>query len=296
MIQNRETKIGRIFKRLTDLPSLPKVVDQLLKLSDQGTSTREFADLIATDQGLSAKVLKLVNSAFYSLRSPVSSIRHASSLLGVRTLKSLALSVSVINIFKRNLPGFDPASFWRHALAVALAGQKVAEHLKLPCHDEVYITGLLHDTGVALLIQHYPEEFSGIASPRSEGMPEEIKQEEEEFGQAHPEVGFNLAGHWRLPALIGTGIRYHHTPIDQLPPKIEPEARQLVEVVQFADTFARRSGHAFAEMDRLDPSTPLPELRSSGLDSGSVPALMGDLDKSVAELGKLFLSEGRERS
>jgi two-component system cell cycle response regulator len=243
---------------------------------------------------LSAKVLRLVNSAFYSLRSPISSIRHASTLLGVRTLKSLALSVSVINIFKKNLPGFDPARFWRHALAVALVAEKAAQRLGFAFPDEVYICGLLHDTGVALLIQHYPEEFSQVASPECEGTPVELLREEEVFGQAHPEVGFSMANHWRLPALIGTGIRYHHTPPEGLPPKLEPEGRQLITVVQFADAYARRSGHSFAEMDRLDPNAPLPELKLPGLDGAGLAALMGDLDHSIVELGKLFLDPGGE--
>ena len=80
MLSPREpSKIGRVFNRLTDLPSLPRVVEKLLRLPENAC-TRDFADLIATDQGLSAKVLRLVNSAFYSLRAPISSIRTAAGL------------------------------------------------------------------------------------------------------------------------------------------------------------------------------------------------------------------------
>ena len=327
MLHERETRIGKVYNRLNDLPSLPKVVERLLRLSDSGASTREFADLIATDQGLSAKVLKLVNSAFYSLRSPISSIRHASSLLGVRTLKSLALSVSVIQIFKRSLPGFDPIRFWRHALSCALAGRKVSEHVGLPFQDEVYIVGLLHDTGMALMIQHFPQDFARIAGgappapagkpaappPQAvpaaapvpgpaagaasvaagqtfpEGSPQELGLEREAFGQHHPEVGFNLATHWRLPPLVGAGIRWHHASAEELPPDLEPDARRLIGVIQFADFYARRSGHSFAEFDRIDPAAPLPDLSHLGLVTADLGTLVGDLEQSVSEMELLFL-------
>jgi HD-like signal output (HDOD) protein len=291
MLPGRDTKIGRVFSRLTDLPSLPKVVEKLLHLTDKA-STRDFADLIATDQGLSAKVLRLVNSAFYSLRSPISSIRHASSLLGVRTLKSLALSVSVIQIFKRQLPGFDPVRFWRHALAVALAGQKTSERLGLAVADETYIVGLLHDIGIALMVQHYPDDYSRLATPGLEGSGDALVREDAEFGMSHPEIGFNLATHWRLPALVGVGIRHHHTPRADLPADLDPDARRLIDVVRFADCWARRNGHSFADYDGMDPNLPSEEFEAVGLPPEELGSLLGDLGGAIQELENLFF-EGR---
>ncbi len=288
MLRDGETKIGRVFNRLTDLPSLPKVVEKLLRLTENA-STREFADLIATDQGLTAKVLRLVNSAFYSLRAPISSIRHASSLLGVRTLKSLALSVSVIQIFKRQLPGFDPVRFWRHALSVAMAGKKIAERLSVPFQDEVYIAGLLHDTGVALMVQHFPSDYVAVAAPATEGLPDAIAHEAETFGLAHPEVGFNMAQHWRLPAMVALGIRHHHTPPAEIPADLDPDTRRLVEVIAFSDCYARRAGHHFADVDLLAPAAPLPLVAGLAADEESMASLAAELEQSIGELEGLFL-------
>jgi len=287
MLQPQPTKIGRVVTRFTDLPSLPKVVEKLLHLTDKA-STREFADIIATDQGLSAKVLRLVNSAFYSLRAPISSLRHASSLLGVRTLKSLALSVSVIQIFKRSIPGFDPLRFWRHSLSVAMVGQKVAEKIRLGFPDEVYIAGLLHDTGIALMVQHYPAEYAKVALPGTEGLPETLARETETFGLSHTEVGFNLASHWRLPSMVGLGIRHHHTTAE-LPREIDPDTRKLIDLVRFADGFARRAGFSFAEVDHLDPAAPLPEFPDIGLDPETLQAAAMGLEQSIQDMESLFL-------
>ncbi len=289
MAPGRDTKAGKIFTRLTDLPSLPKVVERLLKLPSETATTRDFADLIATDQGLSAKVLRLVNSAFYSLRTPVSSIRQACSLLGIRTLKSLSLSVSVIQVFRRRNAGFDPIPFWSHSLAVATIGRRCAEVANAPLLDDVYIAGLLHDTGVALLAQHYPEDFVRLSQPASEGTPEALAREEEEFGQAHPEVAYHLACQWRLAPSVALGLRHHHTAAALLPPDIEPETRRLIELVQFADLYARATGHSFSEADRLDPSrTPAPP-PAAGMDEQAMAALRGDLERSIQELKAVHL-------
>ena len=287
MIQDPAPKVGRISIRLTDLPSLPEVVTRILSLSERSDSTRQFADLIATDQGLAAKVLRLVNSAFYSLRAPISSVRQASSLLGVRTLKSLALSVSAIHLFKRHLPSYDPVRFWRHALAVALAGPRIARSFGLACLDEIYVAGLLHDIGIALLVQHYPREYSRVALAASEGTREALAREAEQFGQSHPELAHTMATQWRLPSLIAQGLRHHHTPLAELPPDLGPEASSMIQVLQLADDHARRSGYSFGQVDHLDPGQqPAPGL---GLLPGEVQALVGDLAKTLEELERLYL-------
>ncbi len=296
MAPGRDTKAGKLFTRLSDLPSLPKVVERILKLPSDTATTRDFADLIATDQGLSAKVLRLVNSAFYSLRTPVSSIRQACSLLGIRTLKSLSLSVSVIQVFKRRQPGFDPIRFWSHSLAVATIGRRIAEASRSPLLEDVYIAGLLHDTGIALLAQHYPEEFARLSLPGSEGTPAALALEEEEFGQAHPEVAYHLASQWRLAPAVALGLRHHHTDAARLPPDIQPEARLLIELVQYSDLYARAAGHSFSEADRLDSVRTPPPPAVSGLDAQAMEALCGELDHSIQELRAIHLDFEREKA
>jgi HD-like signal output (HDOD) protein len=290
-----DKKVAGIAEWLTDFPSLPRVVEQLLSLSPSDATTRDFADLIATDQGLSAKVLRLVNSAFYSLRTPISSIRQASALLGIRTLKSLALSVSVIQIFKRRPTGYDPVRFWHHALAVALAGRKIAERIHLPFQDEVYIAGLLHDIGLPLLVERFPKEFARVASPGSEGLPAALALEEEAFGQTHPELGYSLASHWRLLPLVSGGLRHHHTPPAQLPVDLDREGRMLILVVQLADGYARRFGYPFSDADRLDPLLPLEPAPELALDAAELEGVVGKLDQAIAELEPLF-SRGKKEA
>jgi len=294
MFHDGDTKAGRIFNRLNDFPSLPKVVEKLLALPEAGVSTRDFADLIALDQGLVAKVLRLVNSAFYSLRAPISSIRLASSVLGVRTLKSLALSASVIHAHKRPHPHFDPVQSWRHALAVALGARKIAERLKLPLEDEVYAAGLLHDIGVGLLLQHYPAEYAAVTRGGPEGTPQTLAQEAERFGQTHAELAYHMANQWRFPPLIAQGLRYHHTPPGELPADLDAQARRLIEVVQLADGYARRSGYSLAEVDRLEPDLPLPQPVELDLSPAEVAELLEGLRPVLAELESTFFQREAE--
>jgi len=286
MAQDQDPKVHRISFRLGNLPSLPEVVMKILSLSEKTASTREFADLIATDQGLAAKVLRLINSAFYSLRSPVSSLRQASALLGVRTLKSMALSVSAIHLFRRQMPPYDPVRFWRHALAVALGGPKIARKFGLTCLDEIYVAGLLHDIGAGLLMQHYPRDYSEVALPASEGTPAALAREAQRFGMNHAELAYTMAAQWRLSPIIALGLRHHHTPLEALPRDFDASTRGLIQVIQLADIHARRSGYSFGDADRLDPSQPLPDL---GLMPEEAEVLVGDLQKTIEELETLYL-------
>src|SRR5512134_2649146 len=98
MLKQHDERIAKIFKHAPDLPTLPAAVQGLLQLPERDATARDYAEIIGTDQGLTARVLRLVNSAFYSLRVPISSLQHASTLLGTKTLKSMALSVSVMNV------------------------------------------------------------------------------------------------------------------------------------------------------------------------------------------------------
>lgn len=157
-----DDRLSKILRRIVDVPSYAAVVEKLIELPEEEQSPRQFASLIATDQGLASKVLRLVNSAFFSLKTPVLSIPRASSMLGVRTLRSLAQSVSVMSVFKRPCSGFYPLSLWRHSLCVAIASRKLAE-LFLPSKaDDLYVAGLLHDLGIGLLVHYFSDDYARI--------------------------------------------------------------------------------------------------------------------------------------
>jgi HD-like signal output (HDOD) protein len=282
-------KLARVLKNLVDIPSLPAPVQRLIQLSDKDATPRQFADLIGTDQGLTAKVLRLVNSAFYSLRTPIASLRHASSLLGTRTLKSLALSVSVMSLFNRGCPGCDPIAFWRHAIGVAMASQKLAALLLPAFEEDLYVAGLLHDAGVALMVQHLPDEYSKVLEVARAEHRALVVVERERLGASHAEVGYLMAARWKLPPTICECIRLHE---DGAGPDAAgataPEIERAVDLVRFADGWAELAGLGFlaGEAPREAVMPPLPAW--SAVDAEELKPVLEGLAREVLEREQVF--------
>ncbi|MBI4583574.1 MAG: HDOD domain-containing protein [Planctomycetes bacterium] len=279
------TKFARIFSRLTDLPSLPRVVDRLLQLPENA-SVRDFANLIQLDQGMTAKVLKLVNSAFYSLKTPVSNLPQACSLLGIRTVKSLVLSVSVMQAFKRRCEGFDPVQFWRNGLATALVARKIALKVSFPPEgaEEVYIGGLLHASGIPLFAQYYPKEYAEILKLAALRKKSLLLLEEEEFGAAHPEAGGLIAAHWRLPPTISTVVRFHRAPPGRLPADTPFPVIQKIDCARLAEFWTRRAQIYFCQADLLQPADPPPIAKWMNFSEEALNTELGNVSAAVAEL------------
>jgi HD-like signal output (HDOD) protein len=242
-LADSDDRLSRILRRVNEVPSFPPVVERLLELREEDQSPRSFANLVATDQGLSAKVLRLANSAFFSLKAPVLSIAQASSILGVRTLRSLAHSVSVMSVLRRPCGGFDPLSFWRHSLGCALAGRRIAELLLPPMADHLHIAGLLHDMGIGLLAHYFPEEYSRIlerANGRNLGEVELCA-----FGTTHAELAYALACRWRLPGLVCDCIRLHEPAGARPAPAPATPRDAALEIMRFADAWTAAQGFGF---------------------------------------------------
>jgi HD-like signal output (HDOD) protein len=292
--ERRAEKRQRALRWLKSVPPLPKTVEKILCLPETSTSITVFADLISSDQRLSVKVLRLVNSDFFGLPSQISSLRQAVPLLGVRSLKGFALSEYTLRLFRRAGPGLDPVRFLRHALVVGLSGYKIAEWLGLPWQEEIYLAGLVHDIGLALISQYQPTPFFKLALPGKEGSPASLSAELEEFGDDHPEVGHQMALRWRLPAMTGLGIRYHHTPLRELPAGLGNEAAQVVGVLQVADGYARSTGHAFSDFDRLERLSSFEAYERKTFSVDAIDAMVGDLVPMMANLDSLFTEKRNE--
>ena len=156
-----EARLRRGVQRVYDLPSFPEVIVKLGEVAeDPNSSSREVAAVMENDQALAAKVLKLVNSAFYSFSKPVASLQHAVTLIGYNSIRSLAMSVSVKGMFKGLGDSFALESFWCHSLATAIAAKLLAEKNRFAFKDDMFTAGLLHDVGILLEARYFPEELS----------------------------------------------------------------------------------------------------------------------------------------
>jgi HD-like signal output (HDOD) protein len=172
-----------------ELPTIPRVVQRLIDaLRDPDVDTRKIGEALSQDPILSAKVLRLANSAFFGGQRSMSSIDAAIALIGIEALNRLVVACGVSSSFKE-IPGIDLAGFWRDALVAAIAANKLAPRLGAD-GEEAYTCGLLHATGHLILCQTYPDiadaMFTGFAVARG---AELASIELGAFGIDHPAVG-----------------------------------------------------------------------------------------------------------
>jgi len=215
----REPGLARIIEtieQIGSLPTIPVVAQHVMALAgNERSSMRQIAEVIAQDQALAAKVLKVVNSAHYGLRQSVGTLPLALTILGVREIMHLVLGISVISAFP-DAPDsdlFSQRSLWRTSARCACVARKLAHSTGLAhLGSEAFLAGLVRDIGVVVLHQYLHTDFMRIAhSAERDGLalPE---AEARHLGATHAGIGAWLAGEWAFPAPLVEAIALHHCP------------------------------------------------------------------------------------
>lgn len=210
-------ELRALVSELTSLPTLPDLYVKLKTTLDSSSSSfTEIADIISTDVSVSAKVLQLVNSAFFGLRQRIENIHRAVVYLGMETLKAIVLTTDVFSKFTvEEVKKFHIDELYRHSVFVCFLARKIFENKvnNLLLIDEVGMMGLLHDIGKIVLIRNKPAEYDTIYKQKLSS-PEHLSDLEEQIlGITHEEVGGYLMALWGLPDPIVKGISCHHSPL-----------------------------------------------------------------------------------
>ncbi|RLB69563.1 MAG: hypothetical protein DRH04_04985 [Deltaproteobacteria bacterium] len=232
----------KIYARIEELPTLPAVIPKLLSLiDDPRSSAGDVTEIISHDPSLTAKLLKVANSAYYGFPAKISSLRHAVALLGFNLVKSLAVSIGVIKVFPRGRQSeyFSASGLWLHSLVVATAMQELGRCCSRDeKHDYLFIVGLLHDLGKVVLDQFFPELFNEVLEKANAREHVKLHQVEREvIGIDHCEVSAMLLTRWKFPPQIVQPIAWHHR--QQLP----AEVNQVdVALLRLANVLAQELG------------------------------------------------------
>ena len=262
MDERKQQRLKKITQSIIGLPTLPTMITQMIGLIDNPTtSARDVSRLISTDQALTAKILKLANSAFYGFPREISTVNHAVVVLGFETVKSLGLSVSVLERFARGggeESTFDRQKFWEHSIACGVGARLLAGKLRYRVQGEAFAAGILHDIGKLILSQYFSEEFAEIMKLVSEQDLYIGKAEEMVLGVTHAEIGYWLAERWNLPGQLVDTIAFHHAP-GRL-----KKAAELPSLIHLADFLCRRERIGDGGGRRL-PSLDPAALRTFGI-------------------------------
>lgn len=228
----KDQYIKAITKRIQSLPTLPPVVKKLTTMVESPDVTaKDVGKLISSDQVLSAKVLKLVNSPFYGFPGRISSISHAIILLGFDVIKGVVLSASVFDVMEKSMEGL-----WEHSLGSAIISGTISRALGLKEPEEVSTAALLHDIGKVLVRVSLSEDYDQIVRTVEDSGCTFREAELKVIGVDHAEIGAWLSEEWGLPERITVPITFHHDP-DKA-----GKMKDRVAVVHIADSLARAFG------------------------------------------------------
>jgi HD-like signal output (HDOD) protein/CheY-like chemotaxis protein len=213
-----EDTLKQAISRMGSLPSLPLLYEQCMEeLQSPTASLQKIGRIVSRDVGMSAKVLQLINSAFFGLRGNVSSPIHAVSLLGLDTIKALVLSMPLFSRFEQEgLPLRFAEQLWNHSLRSAVYAKKIAVAEKQPHNtvEDAFMAGLLHDAGKLVLAANLVDPYRETLNAVKKGKGRLWEAEKTRFGTSHAEVGAYLMGLWGLPDAIVEALAYHHRPGD----------------------------------------------------------------------------------
>jgi putative nucleotidyltransferase with HDIG domain len=204
---------NQLLDRVDDLPPLPAVAAKVMGMAeDDRTSAMDMAQVLSTDQALTAKLIRISNSAYYGFARRISTVREAVVMLGFKQVRQVSVGASMMNTFKRNGidDGFDLDLFWGHSVAVAVASEALAKKTLGAKPEDAFTAGILHDIGRLVLRQVMPEEFGRAVAIARSGEMHLHEAELEMTGFAHDEIGQALGERWKFPGHLVDAVRCHH--------------------------------------------------------------------------------------
>jgi len=228
MMERAEILVGAI----DDLPTIPVVATQVLALLDNpDVSIEEIADLMLSDQVMTARVMKLINSPVYKPAHEVTSLKRALVYLGLRHVRELALTTSVINAFDGESGALELNVFWEHSFGVGMVSKVIAKQAGYQDLEKAYIAGIIHDLGEVFLSNFLREPFSEVLEYVKNHPVKLVDAEAEMLGTTHCEIGLCMARKWNFPEAYCEVISCHHAPGDAT---VDP---MLCAIVNLSDLF-----------------------------------------------------------
>jgi HD-like signal output (HDOD) protein len=289
----RDRYLTRIQAYIASMPSLSTTAIKVLETcNDPQASANDLKRVISLDPVLTARVLKLINSAYYSLSIPVTSLTRAIVMLGVNTVKNLALSFAILENFKNNESNavFSADEFWMHSLCVGVIAKNIAGFKMKASRglEAFFVAGLLHDLGKIPLNRQFPSEYRQVWELAGDRQQNLRHSEYQLFGIDHCTVGCMIAKKWCLGATLIEALSCHHDPGNS-----SEVDRDFVYIVSLANQFANYLSIGSAG----DCSTDHQMIDYLGGKIGVDLKMLNGLDETVSneiEKAKIFLEIARK--
>jgi putative nucleotidyltransferase with HDIG domain len=282
--------IEDIVKKTPDLPTIPAAALAVMRETDSSmSSAHSVAMQIAQDQALTARVLRLANSAYYGLSRQVVDLQEAVVVLGMRCVRNLAVVAATYPWMSQPLKGYQlaPKQMWTHSFGVAVAAQQIAKKTQAAPDETVFIAGLLHNIGkVALSIWLENKLAMMMALAVKENIPFD-HLERKILGFDHADVGAYLGEQWNLPKVFIEAIHYHHKPNECVPPST------TVDCVHIGDYMTMSMGFGLGG-DGLKYDLCEDSLRRINVQESDLELLLSDFVEEYQKYEALFEEMSRD--
>lgn len=211
-----QDSLKHLVSQMESLPSLPSLYTKVVELiqSPDG-SIKKIGEVIAKDLAMTAKILQLVNSAFFGIPRHISNPAQAACLLGLDTIKALILSIGIFTKFEqKRFAHFGIENLWNHSIKTGAIAKKVADKEGADRYlaDNAFMAGLLHDVGKLVLVSNVPEKYEEVIETKKDQNMTLNEAEQSVFGATHADVGAYLTGLWGFPDAIVEAVAFHHRP------------------------------------------------------------------------------------
>ncbi|MBK1704269.1 HDOD domain-containing protein [Halochromatium glycolicum] len=273
-------------EHLYSLPDVALRVNQLI--GDPASQPSDLAEVILCDPALSARLLRLINSAFYARPHPVETVTQAINMIGYEALRDLVFATSAVEVFK-GLPReqMDMERFWLNSVACGVAARKLASLLSVPESERLFITGLLHSLGKLVLLGQRPEAYRDVLKLTEQDGLDVFAAEQRVFGFNQAELTAALLRNWQLPESLWQPIAHHLDPEAALHYRPETEilcaAREIANLFQ-ASMLDGEAVQSDAVTQRLQALA-----KRLGLAPESMTDLPCDINLQVTEMYEIML-------
>ncbi|MBF0217899.1 MAG: HDOD domain-containing protein, partial [Gammaproteobacteria bacterium] len=271
----------------SDLPVIPVVAIKLLQLTaEHTTASDDIATVLKSDSSLSAKVLRVVNSAFFGLPKRINNLSHAVTLLGVKQVRNIALELSLFDyIYHGHMgKGFNPITYWQHSLFVAILSRRIGRLMKLADVETLYLAGLMHDLGKVIMEFHSNVSYSDLLGSFHTSGVSLYEYERVMAGISHDEIAYEIFTAWEFPDAICQAAASHHHLYEK---DLSPETLLIVSIVAVADFVAWTQGLGSHTLP-YQPQ-PLPEfIQQIPIDKLDLIDLLHGTDLEMKQLGGVF--------
>jgi len=237
----------KIINSIKDLPAMPQVVLEIQNLlSATDVSIKKISDLIETDQSITVRVLKITNSAYYGMSGKISTIQHASRVLGLMGLSEVVTLAGTERLLVGRLPGYgyNSKDLWKHSLAVAYGSKILANLFDPGISNTAHIAGLIHDAGKIILDRFVAEKRTEINTFMETEQKTFLDAEIKFFGFNHADVASEICKKWKFPEIMSYAIKWHHSPS-------RSNKDFLSYIIHMSDYLATLSGIGYDDDDLL---------------------------------------------